>query len=83
MRYLCKFLFVFRISLIICIPFYLFIFGLISDVSVSNYIVSNGKVIADNEVERLWKEVVVAEFEVISHKLPGGIEEIHNNTQPY
>jgi hypothetical protein len=39
-------------------------------------------IIANNELERLWKEVVVAEFEVISQKLPGESEETHKNTQP-
>jgi hypothetical protein len=28
-----------------------------------------------NEQERVWKEAVVAQFQVISRSLPGGIEE--------
>jgi hypothetical protein len=33
----------------------------------------------DNEIERMWKEAVVACFKVISQYLPGGTEENHEN----
>jgi hypothetical protein len=33
----------------------------------------------NGDLERLWYEVVVAYFEVVSHVLPGGTEEYHKN----
>jgi hypothetical protein len=35
----------------------------------------------NNELGRIWKETVVAEFEVLSLHLPGVIEENHENLQ--
>jgi hypothetical protein len=34
--------------------------------------------ILNNELERMWKEAVVAQFNVLSHHLLGGTEEYHN-----
>jgi hypothetical protein len=31
----------------------------------------------NNELETIWKEVVVAYFKVLSERLPGGSEKIH------
>jgi hypothetical protein len=31
----------------------------------------------NNELERMWKEAIVAKFKVLSRHLPGGTEENH------
>jgi hypothetical protein len=31
----------------------------------------------NNELERIWKEAVVASYKVLSQHLPGGTEKIH------
>jgi hypothetical protein len=35
--------------------------------------------ISNNELERIWKEAVVALFKVLSQALPGGTKENHRN----
>jgi hypothetical protein len=37
--------------------------------------------IVNNELERMRKEVVMAEFKVLSRHLPGGTEENHEKLQ--
>jgi hypothetical protein len=32
-------------------------------------------ILVKNELERLWKEVIIVQFEIIFRNLPGGIEE--------
>jgi hypothetical protein len=32
-----------------------------------------------SELERIWKDAAVAEFEILSRHLPGGTEENHEN----
>jgi hypothetical protein len=32
-------------------------------------------------LERIWKEVVIAQFKVLNQHLPGGIEENHEKSQ--
>lgn len=44
-------------------------------ISSSNYIESNEKMIANNVLERIWKEAVVAAFGVLSRYLPAVTEE--------
>jgi hypothetical protein len=33
----------------------------------------------NNELERIWKEVVMVYFSILSLHLPGGVEENHEN----
>jgi hypothetical protein len=35
-----------------------------------------------NELERIWKKVVRAQFKVLSRHLPGGTEKCHETLQP-
>jgi hypothetical protein len=35
------------------------------------------ELLMNNELERIWKESVVASFKVLSRRLPGGSEENH------
>jgi hypothetical protein len=50
----------------------LFIYGLFDDaLSNRGYTALNGKMLWDNELERMWKEAVVASFGTLPH-LPGG-----------
>jgi hypothetical protein len=35
----------------------------------------------NNELERIWKEVVMVEFKVLSQHVPGGTEEDHEKPQ--
>jgi hypothetical protein len=61
---------------------YLFIYSLFNDAfSISDYIASNKRMIVNNELERMWKETVVAQFKVLSRHLPGGTEGNHEKTQ--
>jgi hypothetical protein len=39
--------------------------------------VSNGRLTLSNDLERIWKEAVVAKFEVPSRHVYGGAEENH------
>jgi hypothetical protein len=39
------------------------------------YVASNGMVTVNDELERMWKKVIMACFMVLSQNLPGGIEE--------
>jgi hypothetical protein len=39
--------------------------------------------INDNQLERMWKEAVMAQFKVLSWHLPGGIEENYKNLTQY
>jgi hypothetical protein len=35
----------------------------------------------NNELERTWKETVVARFKILTHHLPGGTKETHRKPQ--
>jgi hypothetical protein len=35
----------------------------------------------NNELERMWKKVVMPVFEILPHHLPGGTEEIYQKPQ--
>jgi hypothetical protein len=60
--------------------YYLSFYSLFSCVfSVSGYVVSNKRMIVNNELERMWKEAVMASFKVLSKHLPGGPEEKHEH----
>jgi hypothetical protein len=39
-------------------------------------------VIVNNELERIWKEAIVAQFKALSRNLLGRIEEGHEEPQP-
>jgi hypothetical protein len=57
---------------------YLFIHGFFNDiVSISDCIVSNGRMMANNELEKMWKKEVMASFDLLPQHLPGGTEENH------
>jgi hypothetical protein len=59
-----------------------FIYSLFNDTfSKSDYIASNERMIVNNELERKWKEAVVAQFKVLSRHLPGGTKENHEKSQ--
>jgi hypothetical protein len=49
--------------------------------NISDYIASNERMIVNNELERMWKEAVVAKFMVLSRHLPGGTKENHEKPQ--
>jgi hypothetical protein len=52
-----------------------YIYNVFNDtVSISACIMSNGRVIVNNELERVWKEAVAPQFEVISRNSHGGSE---------
>jgi hypothetical protein len=58
--------------------FILFIYSLFNNTfGSSDCIASNGRMIVNNELESMRKEVVVAKFKVLSQHLPGGAEENH------
>jgi hypothetical protein len=63
--------------------FILFIYNLFNDAfSSTDYILSNERMTVNNELERMWKEAVVAQFKVLSqHLLGGGTEENHKKLQ--
>jgi hypothetical protein len=46
-----------------------------------DYIALNDRMIMNIDLERMWKEAVVAWFEVLCRHLPGGTEENHQNFQ--
>jgi hypothetical protein len=52
-------------AMIVGLSIYLFIFNLLKDVvSIPVYITSNNLMIANNKLERTWKEVVVSYYRV-------------------
>jgi hypothetical protein len=51
-------------------------------VSTVLYIVLNGRTTMNNELERMWKEAVMAQFEVLSQYLPADTEETIEEPQP-
>jgi hypothetical protein len=51
------------------------------DFKISEYTQSSGRMLANDELERIWKEVVVTYFKVIFRHLPGETEGNHENPQ--
>ena len=59
--------------------YFLFIYSLFNE-AVNKSDASNGKLISvDNELERMWKEDVIAYREILFQHLPGETEENHEN----
>jgi hypothetical protein len=59
---------------------FIFIYSLFNDAFIiSDYIVSNERMIVNNELERMWKEAAVALFKELSRHLTGRTEETHEN----
>jgi hypothetical protein len=46
-------------------------------ISISGYIVLDESMPVSDELERMWKEAVMAYFKVLSRHFPGGTEENH------
>jgi hypothetical protein len=36
----------------------------------------------NNELDRMWKEVIAGKFEILTWHFPGGTEENHENLSP-
>jgi hypothetical protein len=49
---------------------FLFIYGLFNVVSSSENMMSNGKMVSENGLERMWKEAAMAKFYVLCYHLP-------------
>jgi hypothetical protein len=58
---------------------YLFVVYLMSRSKTLDYIPSNGRIISEYESERMWKEAVVAQFNVLHQYVLGGTEENGEN----